>query len=42
MGFMDESRNVMVLKGVGGNLEKVIEVLVWLGEGSGRVFGGLL
>ncbi|CAP72753.1 uncharacterized protein PODANS_2_1820 [Podospora anserina S mat+] len=42
MGFTDESRNAMVLKGVGGNLEKAIEALVRLGEGSGRAPGGLL
>ncbi|KAJ4403521.1 Protein gts1 [Neurospora sp. IMI 360204] len=34
MGFRDEQRNAMVLKGVGGNLEKTIEALVRLGEGS--------
>ncbi|KAK3501354.1 hypothetical protein B0T13DRAFT_431555 [Neurospora crassa] len=34
MGFKDEQRNAMVLKGVGGNLEKTIEALVRLGEGS--------
>ncbi|KAK0745199.1 hypothetical protein B0T21DRAFT_430445 [Apiosordaria backusii] len=39
MGFADESRNTMVLKGVGGNLEKAIEALVRLGEGSGRAPG---
>lgn len=36
MGFMDEQRNRIVLKGVGGNLEKTIEALVRLGEGDGR------
>jgi hypothetical protein len=36
MGFMDDNRNSMVLKGVGGNLEKAIEALVRLGEGGGR------
>ncbi|KXX79308.1 UBA domain-containing protein 3 [Madurella mycetomatis] len=36
MGFMDDQRNAMVLKGVGGNLEKTIEALVRLGEGDGR------
>lgn len=36
MGFMDDKRNAMVLKGVNGNLEKTIETLVRLGEGSGR------
>ncbi|KAK3378107.1 hypothetical protein B0H63DRAFT_236840 [Podospora didyma] len=36
MGFADEQRNALVLKGVGGNLEKTIESLVRLGEGEGR------
>lgn len=36
MGFMDDQKNLMVLKGVGGSLEKAIEALVRLGEGSGR------
>ncbi|KAK3900413.1 hypothetical protein C8A05DRAFT_17279 [Staphylotrichum tortipilum] len=36
MGFTDDHRNAMVLKGVGGNLEKAIEALVRLGEGNGR------
>ncbi|AEO62413.1 uncharacterized protein THITE_2106543 [Thermothielavioides terrestris NRRL 8126] len=36
MGFADDHRNSMVLKGVGGNLEKAVEALVRLGEGSGR------
>jgi len=36
MGFADDHRNSMVLKGVGGNLEKAIEALVRLGEGGGR------
>lgn len=36
MGFMDDQRNAMVLKGVGGNLERAIEALVRLGEGGGR------
>ena len=35
MGFRDEKRNVTVLKGLQGNLEKSIETLVRLGEGSG-------
>lgn len=34
MGFPDDKRNLTVLKGVGGNLEKAIESLVRLGEGS--------
>ncbi|KAK3360124.1 hypothetical protein B0T25DRAFT_578133 [Lasiosphaeria hispida] len=36
MGFLDDQRNALVLKGVGGNLEKTIEALVRLGEGEGR------
>jgi hypothetical protein len=36
MGFLDDQRNAMVLKGVGGNLERAIEALVRLGEGDGR------
>ena len=35
MGFTDEKRNMNVLKGHGGNLERTIESLVRLGEGSG-------
>ncbi|RYP00360.1 hypothetical protein DL764_006532 [Monosporascus ibericus] len=35
MGFTDDKRNAMVLKGVNGNLEKTIEALVRLGEGGG-------
>jgi hypothetical protein len=34
MGFHDEKRNTQVLTGLGGNLEKTIESLVRLGEGS--------
>ena len=34
MGFMDDKRNANVLKGLGGNLERTIESLVRLGEGS--------
>ncbi|KAI6342462.1 hypothetical protein MCOR25_011178 [Pyricularia grisea] len=34
MGFLDEQRNSMVLRGMGGNLEKTVEALVRLGEGS--------
>ncbi|KAK0614210.1 putative GTPase activating protein for Arf-domain-containing protein [Immersiella caudata] len=36
MGFTDDQRNAIVLKGVGGNLEKAIEALVRLGEGERR------
>ncbi|KAF4629957.1 hypothetical protein G7Y89_g8181 [Cudoniella acicularis] len=35
MGFKDEKRNIAVLKGLSGNLEKSIETLVRLGEGNG-------
>ncbi|KAI1501951.1 putative GTPase activating protein for Arf-domain-containing protein [Biscogniauxia marginata] len=35
MGFMDDRRNAMILKGVNGNLEKTVEALVRLGEGGG-------
>lgn len=34
MGFLDDKRNAMILKGVNGNLEKTIEALVRLGEGA--------
>ncbi|CAJ2502348.1 Uu.00g097420.m01.CDS01 [Anthostomella pinea] len=34
MGFTDDKRNAMILKGVNGNLEKTIEALVRLGEGG--------
>lgn len=34
MGFNDEKRNAQILKGLGGNLERTIESLVRLGEGS--------
>ncbi len=34
MGFLDEKRNSNILKGLGGNLERTIESLVRLGEGS--------
>lgn len=37
MGFTDEKRNANVLKGLGGNLERTIESLVRLGEGSAPV-----
>jgi hypothetical protein len=36
MGFTDDQRNAMVLKGVSGNLEKTVEALIRLGEGEGR------
>lgn len=36
MGFTDDQRNALVLKGVNGNMEKTIEALVRLGEGDGR------
>lgn len=35
MGFTDDKRITMILKGVNGNLEKTIETLVRLGEGGG-------
>lgn len=34
MGFTDQKRNALVLKGVNGNLERAIEALVRLGEGG--------
>jgi hypothetical protein len=34
MGFRDEKRNLTILKGHGGNVEKSIETLVRLGEGQ--------
>ena len=34
MGFADEKRNANILKGLSGNLERTIESLVRLGEGS--------
>ncbi|KAI1389644.1 ArfGap-domain-containing protein [Hypoxylon trugodes] len=37
MGFTDDKRNAMILKGVNGNLEKTIEALVRLGEGGGSL-----
>ncbi|RDW92197.1 hypothetical protein BP5796_01591 [Coleophoma crateriformis] len=37
MGFKDEKRNIAVLKGLGGNMDKSIETLVRLGEGGGGV-----
>jgi hypothetical protein len=36
MGFQDTQRNIIVLKGVNGNLERAIEALVRLGEGDGN------
>jgi len=36
MGFTDDQRNLMVLKGVNGNLEMAVESLVRLGEGGSR------
>ncbi|KAI0913985.1 hypothetical protein F4823DRAFT_473530 [Ustulina deusta] len=40
MGFADDKRNAMILKGVNGNLEKTIEALVRLGEGGGPISPG--
>ena len=37
MGFADEKRNASILKGMNGNLERAIETLVRLGEGSAPV-----
>ncbi|KAF6235715.1 hypothetical protein HO173_005910 [Letharia columbiana] len=34
MGFADEKRNASILKGMNGNLERALETLVRLGEGS--------
>lgn len=34
MGFSDDKKNASILKGLGGNLERTIEALVRLGEGS--------
>ncbi|KAI3326163.1 ArfGap-domain-containing protein [Xylariaceae sp. AK1471] len=41
MGFGDDKRNAMILKGVNGNLEKTIEALVRLGEGGGGISPGV-
>ncbi|KAI1817392.1 ArfGap-domain-containing protein [Poronia punctata] len=41
MGFADDQRNAMILKGVNGNLEKTVEALVRLGEGGGGLSPGL-
>ncbi|KAI0156997.1 ArfGap-domain-containing protein [Xylariaceae sp. FL1272] len=37
MGFADDKRNAMVLKGVNGNLERTVESLIRLGEGNGAI-----
>ncbi|KAI0406449.1 hypothetical protein F4802DRAFT_606173 [Xylaria palmicola] len=42
MGFADDKRNAMILKGVNGNLEKTIEALVRLGEGGGEFSPGMM
>ncbi|KAK0752336.1 putative GTPase activating protein for Arf-domain-containing protein [Schizothecium vesticola] len=42
MGFMDEQRNQLVLKGVSGNMEKTIEALIRLGEGGGGISPGIV
>ena len=39
MGFADPKRNLAVLNGLGGNLEKTIDTLVRLGEGNGNRAG---
>jgi hypothetical protein len=39
MGFMDDKRNLAVLNGLGGNIEKTIDTLVRLGEGNGNLAG---
>ncbi|OMP81385.1 UBA domain-containing protein 3 [Diplodia seriata] len=39
MGFPDEKRNVTVLKGLNGNLEKSVETLIRLGEGGRSISG---
>ncbi|KAK2591144.1 Protein gts1 [Conoideocrella luteorostrata] len=36
MGFQDSQRNIIVLKGVNGNLDRAVEALVRLGEGRSR------
>jgi hypothetical protein len=41
MGFGDDKRNAMILKGVNGNLERTIEALVRLGEGGGGTSPGV-
>lgn len=42
MGFTDDQRNALILKGVNGNLEQAIEALVRLGEGDGRASASLV
>lgn len=42
MGFMDDQRNTLVLKGVSGNMEKTIEALIRLGEGGGGISPGIV
>jgi len=42
MGFMDNSRNAVVLKGVNGSLERAIEALVRLGEGDRKSPGPIV
>lgn len=34
MGFMDGKRNMTILKGLGGNVERSVDALIRLGEGS--------
>lgn len=34
MGFMDDKRNMTILKGLGGNVERSVDALIRLGEGS--------
>jgi hypothetical protein len=36
MGFTDDRRNLQVLKGLNGNVEKSVETLIRLGEGNSR------
>jgi hypothetical protein len=36
MGFTDERRNLQVLKGLNGNVDKSVETLIRLGEGGSR------
>ena len=35
MGFQDQQRNAIILKGVNGNMDRAVEALVRLGEGGG-------
>ncbi|KAL1957521.1 hypothetical protein VTO42DRAFT_5747 [Malbranchea cinnamomea] len=37
MGFPDDKRNATILRGFGGDLDKTVESLVRLGEGSGPI-----